>query len=58
MRVYRICRDCGKDWNVSKIDPGGKAYICPTCEFRNRAREKEKAAKVLQHQDGKKGVFI
>lgn len=44
MSVYRICRECGKDWNVSKKDPGGKHYVCPTCELRNRVRAKEKAA--------------
>ena len=48
MRIYRICRDCGKDWNVSRIEPGAKHYVCPTCEFKTRSRAKEKAAPELQ----------
>lgn len=53
MSVYRICRECGKDWNVSKKDPGGKHYVCPTCELRNRVRAKEKAAPGQQPESGK-----
>lgn len=34
--VYRICRDCRKDWNVSRLDPGGKVYICPVCERKRK----------------------
>ena len=29
---YRICKKCGKEWNVSKYDEHGKAYYCPKCE--------------------------
>lgn len=33
---YRICRDCGLDWNVSKNDESGKAYYCPKCRKRRK----------------------
>ena len=36
--VYRICRDCRKDWNVSRLDPGGKVYICPVCERKRKEK--------------------
>ena len=35
MGLHRICKGCKKDWNVSKIEPGGKQYICPTCEYKD-----------------------
>ena len=35
-RLYRRCKLCGLDWNVSKIEPGGKDYICPTCKNKRR----------------------
>lgn len=38
-RVIRKCRRCGVEWNVSCIDPGGKVYVCPTCEYRERLKE-------------------
>ena len=28
---YRICRKCGKEWNVSVKNKSGKHYICPKC---------------------------
>lgn len=34
--VYRICRDCRQEWNVSRIDPGWKVYICPVCERKRK----------------------
>lgn len=30
-RVYRVCRKCQKEVNVSRVDPGGKQYVCPVC---------------------------
>lgn len=43
-RIYRKCRRCGLEWNVSRIDPGEKTYICPTCDYKARliARQKKK----------------
>ncbi len=40
-RIYRICRYCRKEWNVSRLEPGEKVYICPVCESRKR-KEKGK----------------
>lgn len=37
-RVYRRCRECGRDWNVSRLEPGGKVYICPTCELKKKLK--------------------
>lgn len=34
--VYRTCRRCRRDWNVSRIEPGDKVYICPKCERRKK----------------------
>lgn len=39
---YRICRDCGQKWNVSRIDPGDKVYICPPCDKVRRLKERSK----------------
>lgn len=36
-RRYEICRECGKDWNVSRqavIPKSG--YLCPKCWSRSR----------------------
>lgn len=41
-RKYRICRDCGREWNVSRIEPGDKIYICPPCDRVRRLKEREK----------------
>jgi len=38
-KIYRSCRRCGKDWNVSRLDPGPKVYICPICEWRERLKQ-------------------
>lgn len=38
-RLYRRCKLCGLDWNVSKIEPGGKDYICPTCDWKRRLKK-------------------
>lgn len=38
MKTYRRCRICGKEWNVSCLDPGGKVYVCPTCEYKERLK--------------------
>ena len=32
--VYRLCRKCGLQWNVSALAPGEKIYLCPYCERR------------------------
>lgn len=29
---YRICKKCGKKWNVSVQRQSVKDYICPICE--------------------------
>lgn len=28
---YRICKVCGKQWNVSELAKNSKLYICPLC---------------------------
>ena len=38
MGLIRICRECKKEWNVSRVDPGEKHYVCPTCEFKVRLK--------------------
>jgi len=38
MPVYRICRGCGLEWNVSALDPGGKHYYCPRCDARRQRK--------------------
>lgn len=43
--VYRICRKCGKEWNVSRKDPGDKTYICHTCEYKQRLQNRPKENK-------------
>lgn len=43
--VYRLCRRCGKEWNVSRIDPGDKVYICPICDYRDKLRTKSERRK-------------
>ena len=40
MGIHRICRRCGKEWNVSCIDPGPKVYICPVCDLAERLKTK------------------
>lgn len=41
-KTIRICKKCMRSWNVSSIDPPGKAdYICPECEAKMK---KEKSA--------------
>lgn len=38
--VCRICKKCMRTWNVSSIDPPGKAdYICPECEAKEKEEE-------------------
>ena len=38
--TYRTCKSCKKEWNVSRLEPGGKHYICPTCELKARLKER------------------
>lgn len=33
---YRLCRKCGQRWNVSALEPGGRVYICPVCDWKAR----------------------
>ena len=40
--VCRKCRYCEQEWNVSRLDPGGKVYICPKCEWQRKKREENK----------------
>ena len=40
--MTRKCHKCGKDWNVSRLDPGGKCYICPVCA---KAKDKRPISK-------------
>ena len=42
---YRICRDCGQKWNVSRIEPGEKVYVCPLCEWKRRFKTEGKLSK-------------
>lgn len=42
MAVYRDCARCGKDWNVSRIDPGPDPYICPVCDYAQKLRDRQK----------------
>ena len=30
-KTYRVCRQCGEEWNVAVTDKGGKVYLCPLC---------------------------
>lgn len=48
-RVYRRCHACGLEWNVSKIAPGEKVYICPTCELKRRIKGCTTARAVEKH---------
>lgn len=41
MAIYRDCARCGKDWNVSRIDPGPDPYICPVCDLREKLKQKK-----------------
>ena len=36
--MTRKCHCCNLEWNVSRIEPGGKTYICPVCEFKRRKK--------------------
>ena len=38
--LKRVCRKCGNEWNVSRLEPGEKNYICPTCEFKAKLKAK------------------
>lgn len=29
--VYRICSKCGRVINVSRLEKGGRKYVCPAC---------------------------
>lgn len=40
MGMRRICKSCKLEWNVSRIEPGGKHYICPTCALREALKAK------------------
>lgn len=42
MGLHRDCDRCGKDWNVSRIDPGPAPYICPVCDYAQRLRDRQK----------------
>lgn len=30
--VYRLCRICGEEWNVSAKEKFGAKYTCPKCD--------------------------
>ena len=38
--VYRLCRVCGNEWNVSSKEPGDRVYICPKCRAKKKESEK------------------
>lgn len=38
--MVRKCACCGLVWNVSRLEPGDKKYICPTCAWKQRIRER------------------
>ena len=48
--IYRRCRDCGQEWNVSCQDPGGKIYICPRCERKRKEKENERTYQIGTHR--------
>ncbi|MBQ6358939.1 MAG: hypothetical protein IJI97_08350 [Clostridia bacterium] len=52
-KIYRVCRRCGKDWNVSRLDPGPKAYVCPICEVRERLRARQPGGEEVQNNQRK-----
>lgn len=29
--TYRVCRQCGEEWNVAVTDKGSKVYLCHVC---------------------------
>ncbi|MBQ3970022.1 MAG: hypothetical protein II685_06035 [Clostridia bacterium] len=48
---YRICRDCGLDWNVSKNDESGRVYYCPKCRKRRKDNHLSLSRKgILTHE--------
>jgi len=52
--VYRRCRDCGRDWNVSRLDPGGKIYICPPCERVRKLKERRETNEQAAYRTGRR----
>lgn len=42
--MMRRCHTCGLDWNVSKLEPGGKVYTCPTCEWKQKIKVRKERA--------------
>lgn len=36
--MIRKCHYCNLDWNVSRLDPGSKKYVCPVCERKRRVQ--------------------
>ena len=43
---YRICRVCGKQWNVSVLSENTKHYICPRCSWKTYCKRGEKNGKI------------
>ena len=41
--MTRKCHTCGLEWNVSRLEPGGKKYICPTCEWKQKIKQRQNA---------------
>lgn len=39
-RVYRICCKCQQEWNVSRLEPGEKKYVCPICAWKEKIIKK------------------
>lgn len=44
-RTYRICATCGDKWNVSRISPGPKKYVCPHCESKAKEGKRDRHTK-------------
>ena len=56
-KIYRTCRRCGKEWNVSRLEPGPKAYVCPICDYRERLRARQPAGEEVRN-DQRKAVDL
>ena len=39
--IYRLCRTCGKEWNVSATAKPGAKYTCPACDSKQKKRSRK-----------------
>lgn len=48
---FRLCRSCGRKWNVSVKNDAGKKYICPQCEKRKNAHKNSERGRYYGRQE-------